>query len=102
MFGSGVPLVSRTDQLNPGSPGHSPKTPPGTDSFPQIVVAPSGRSSEICAAHAAAGLLGHTDDALDHLRRAIQLMPEIARFAREDQDLVALRDEPGFAELTGD
>jgi hypothetical protein len=47
-------------------------------------------------------LLGHTDDALDHLRRAIQLMPEIARFARDDQDLVALRDEPGFAELTGD
>jgi hypothetical protein len=55
MFGSGVRLVSRTDQLNPGSPGHSAKTPPGTDSFPQIVVAPSGRSSEICAAHAAAG-----------------------------------------------
>jgi hypothetical protein len=44
-------------------------------------------------------LLGHTGDALDHLRRAIQLMPEIARFARDDQDLAALRDEPGFAEL---
>jgi hypothetical protein len=47
-------------------------------------------------------LLGRTDDALDHLRRAIQLMPEIARFARDDQDLAALRDEPGFAELTRD
>jgi hypothetical protein len=47
-------------------------------------------------------LLGRTDDALDHLRRAIQLMPEIARFARDDQDLAALRDEPGFAELTSD
>jgi hypothetical protein len=29
-------------------------------------------------------------------------MPEIARFARDDQDLAALRDEPGFAELTSD
>jgi hypothetical protein len=47
-------------------------------------------------------LLGRTDDALDHLRRAIQLMPEIARFARDDQDLAPLRDEPGFAELTSD
>ncbi len=47
-------------------------------------------------------LLGRTDDALDHLRQAIQLMPEIARFARDDQDLAALRDEPGFAELISD
>lgn len=47
-------------------------------------------------------LLGRTDEALDHLRRAIQLMPEIARFARDDQDLAALRDQPGFAELTSD
>jgi tetratricopeptide (TPR) repeat protein len=47
-------------------------------------------------------LLGRTDDALDHLRRAIQLMPEIARFARDDQDLAALREEPGFAELISD
>jgi tetratricopeptide (TPR) repeat protein len=47
-------------------------------------------------------LLGRTDDALDHLRRAIQLMPEIARFARDDQDLAALRDEPAFAELISD
>ena len=47
-------------------------------------------------------LLGRTDDALDHLRRAIQLMPEIARFARDDQDFAALREEPGFAELISD
>ena len=45
-------------------------------------------------------LLGRTADALDHLRRAIALMPEIARYARDDEDLAALRDEPGFAELT--
>jgi hypothetical protein len=44
-------------------------------------------------------LLGRTDDALDHLRRAVELMPEIRRFANEDEDLAALRDEPAFTEL---
>jgi hypothetical protein len=44
-------------------------------------------------------LLGRTDDALDHLRRAVELMPEIRRFASEDEDLAALRDEPAFTEL---
>jgi tetratricopeptide (TPR) repeat protein len=47
-------------------------------------------------------LLGRTDDALGHLRRAVELLPEIARFARDDEDLVALRDEPAFTELTGE
>jgi hypothetical protein len=47
-------------------------------------------------------LLGRTNDALAHLRRAIQLMPEITRVARDDQDLAALRDEPGFAALISD
>jgi hypothetical protein len=28
-------------------------------------------------------------------------MPQIRRFAREDEDLAALRDEPAFTELTG-
>jgi tetratricopeptide (TPR) repeat protein len=46
-------------------------------------------------------LLGRTDDALSHLRRAVELMPEIARFAPSDEDLAALRDEPAFTELTG-
>ncbi len=47
-------------------------------------------------------LLGRTDDALGHLRRAVELMPEIGRFARDDEDLAALRDEPAFIELTGE
>jgi hypothetical protein len=47
-------------------------------------------------------LLGRTDDALGHLRRAVELMPEIGRFARDDDDLAALRDEPAFTELTGE
>lgn len=47
-------------------------------------------------------LLGRTDDALGHLRRAVELMPEIKRFARSDEDLTALRDEPAFIELTSE
>lgn len=47
-------------------------------------------------------LLGRTDDALDHLRRAVALMPKLGRFAREDEDLAALRDLPAFAEITRD
>jgi hypothetical protein len=46
-------------------------------------------------------LLGRIDDALAHLRRAVELMPEIARFARGDEDLAALREDPAFTELTG-
>ena len=47
-------------------------------------------------------LLGRTDDALDHLRRAVDLLPEIRSYARADEDLTALRDEPAFKELVGD
>lgn len=45
-------------------------------------------------------LLGRTDDALAHLRRAVELMPELSRFASDDEDLAPLRGEPAFAELT--
>jgi hypothetical protein len=44
-------------------------------------------------------LLGRTDDALGHLRRAVDLMPEVKSFARGDEDLAALRTEPAFTEL---
>jgi hypothetical protein len=44
-------------------------------------------------------LLGRTDDALGHLRRAIDLMPEAKSFARGDDDLAVLRTEPAFTEL---
>jgi hypothetical protein len=46
-------------------------------------------------------LLGRTDDALDQVRRAVELMPELGRFARDDEDLAALRDQPAFTEITG-
>jgi tetratricopeptide (TPR) repeat protein len=46
-------------------------------------------------------LLGRTDAALDHLRRAVDLLPEIRSYARADEDLAALRDEPAFTALVG-
>lgn len=45
--------------------------------------------------------LGRASDALAHLRRAVQLMPELAEYARDDEDLAAIREEPAFAEITG-
>jgi AraC-like ligand binding domain len=44
---------------------------------------------------------GNRDLALEHLSRAIADRPEVAEWAREDDDFVALRDDPRFAELTG-
>lgn len=37
-------------------------------------------------------LAGHEDVALAHVRRAIELEPRYARWARDDEDLVAIRD----------
>ena len=44
--------------------------------------------------------LGETAAALEHLREAIALSDEFRRFAKEDPDLAAVRDDPRFAELT--
>lgn len=46
-------------------------------------------------------LLGRTEDALGHLQRAVELMPEVKAFARADQDLATLRADPAFIELIG-
>jgi hypothetical protein len=43
---------------------------------------------------------GHTEAALDHLAQAIEDRPEFAKWAREDEDLVSLRESPRFTELT--
>jgi hypothetical protein len=42
---------------------------------------------------------GDKADALDHLRRAIELSERFRDFARQDSDLDALRDDPAFEEL---
>ena len=45
---------------------------------------------------------GRTDAALAHLRRAVELSPSLAEAARADDDLAALREHAGFAEIVGD
>jgi tetratricopeptide (TPR) repeat protein len=45
-------------------------------------------------------LAGRKEDAIEHLRRSIELSPERSRaLAKDDSDLDAIRDEPGFREL---
>jgi tetratricopeptide (TPR) repeat protein len=46
-----------------------------------------------------AALLGRTDDAIAHLREAIEADPQAAELARTDTDLDSIRDDPRFAEL---
>jgi hypothetical protein len=44
---------------------------------------------------------GRIDAALAHLRRAVELSPSLAELARGDDDLEALREQAGFAEIVG-
>jgi tetratricopeptide (TPR) repeat protein len=47
-------------------------------------------------------LLGRSpQDALAHLRRALELNPELVPFAREDPDFASVRDDPEFLAITG-
>jgi len=46
-------------------------------------------------------LAGRTDDAIAHLRLAIDRNDRVREFAAEDSDLDALRGEPAFEELVG-
>jgi tetratricopeptide (TPR) repeat protein len=41
-------------------------------------------------------LAGHGDDAIAHLRRAIELRPDARAWAQSDEDLAALRERPDF------
>jgi cupin domain len=45
-------------------------------------------------------LAGNRDEALASLRRALGLRPELKEWAREDDDLESLRDDPEFRALT--
>jgi tetratricopeptide (TPR) repeat protein len=45
-------------------------------------------------------LEGRPDDALSALRRAIESDPKAAGWARDDEDLASLRDDPRFDDLT--
>lgn len=44
---------------------------------------------------------GRTSDALDHLRRAVDLSEEFREAAKDDSDLDAIRGEPAFKQLIG-
>ena len=46
-------------------------------------------------------LSDRTDDAIAHLRTAIERRPSLRDIAKEDTDLDSLRDEPAFRELVG-
>ena len=46
-------------------------------------------------------LAGRTTDAVDHLRRAIEMSEQFRAYAKDDSDLAPIRDEPGFKELVG-
>ncbi len=41
-------------------------------------------------------LAGRTDDALAHLQRAIEVRPEFAESAAEDEDFASIKDDPRF------
>jgi tetratricopeptide (TPR) repeat protein len=44
-------------------------------------------------------LLGRTDDAIDHLRAAIEADEQVLELVRTDSDLDPIREDPRFAEL---
>jgi hypothetical protein len=44
-------------------------------------------------------LAGMPQDAIGHVRAAIERRPSLRELAREDSDLDSLRDEPAFREL---
>jgi tetratricopeptide (TPR) repeat protein len=46
-------------------------------------------------------LAGRTTDALEHLRRAIEMSERSRDYARDDSDFDSIRDEPEFKELVG-
>jgi tetratricopeptide (TPR) repeat protein len=46
-------------------------------------------------------LAGRTTDAVDHLRRAIEMSERFRAYAKDDSDFDPIRDEPAFKELIG-
>ena len=46
-------------------------------------------------------LAGRKEDALDHLRLAVEKSDRLRKLAVDDSDFDAIRDEPAFKELVG-
>jgi tetratricopeptide (TPR) repeat protein len=47
-------------------------------------------------------LAGRPDDAIEHLRQAVESSERMRTFARDDSDLDSIRDDPRFAKLIGE
>ncbi|HET7856462.1 MAG TPA: hypothetical protein VFL41_08400 [Gaiellaceae bacterium] len=47
-------------------------------------------------------LAGRTGDALEHLRRAIDLSEQVRSYAKDDSDFDPIREEPAFTEMIGE
>jgi tetratricopeptide (TPR) repeat protein len=47
-------------------------------------------------------LTGDHANAIEHLRKAIELGPRFRDFSRQDSDLDAIRDDPAFQEIVGE
>jgi tetratricopeptide (TPR) repeat protein len=47
-------------------------------------------------------LTGRTDDAIRHLRQAVDRSERLRALAKDDSDFDRIRDEPGFRQLVGD
>ena len=46
--------------------------------------------------------IGDSAEAIEHLRRAVEMSDQFLAYAREDSDFDPIRDEPGFKEIVGD
>ena len=101
-----------------GAPAGQPYAPSGWEVFsPLFALFESGdyeegadRAAELLASNPPySGMLyntacfesraGRPELALAHLRQAVEMLPALAALARDDEDFIPLRDEPGFAEI---
>jgi hypothetical protein len=46
-------------------------------------------------------LQGRADDAIEHLRTALEAQPKFTDYAAEDEDLASIRDDPRFVQAIG-
>ena len=61
----------------------------------------SGYASPLYNLACCEALAGRKEDAISHLRVALERRPSLRDLAKEDTDFDPLRDEPAFRELTG-
>ena len=55
--------------------------------------------SEVIRRACFAARAGHADEAIELLRRAVELNPRVRELMAGDEDLDSIRDDPRFAEL---